>query len=214
MIDKKFVMLSTSSASLHQYAAGCFLSWNDYLWSGPGRWRGICISLTQGCGCESELGSRVNPGGRKNRWNANNLIDISLNKTPIPVALIVLVSLALELRHGGRDQGVCGLGSIITALSAAGARAGHLSWPLLMSVLSPPLIPSSGLTPSAEWDWSLRDEDSWNTFPKWMGYIDRIKDWYTVYFIFVYIDKWRALQNSPWASLLCLAPPCSTQNDN
>ena len=144
MIDKKFVMRSTSSASLHQYAAGCFLSWNDYQWSGPGRWRGICISLTQGCGCESELGSRVNPGGRKNRWNANNLIDISLNKTPIPVALIVLVSLALELRHGGRDQGVCGLGSIITALSAAGARAGHLSWPLLMSVmrerevLSPP----------------------------------------------------------------------------
>ena len=120
------------------------------------------------------------------------------------------ISLALELRHGGRDQGVCGLGSIITALSAAGARAGHLSWPLLMSVmrergqLSPPpsLIPSSGLTPSAEWDWSLRDEDSWNTFPKWMGYIDRIKDWYTVYFIFVYIDKWIALQNSPWASLL------------
>ena len=39
------------------------------------------------------------------------------------------ISLALELRHGGRDQGVCGLGSIITALSAAGARAGHLSSP-------------------------------------------------------------------------------------
>ena len=34
------------------------------------------------------------------------------------------------------------------------------------------------------------------------------------YFLFVYIDKWIALQNSPWASLLCPAPPCSTQDDN
>ena len=151
-----------------------FLKWLSVIRApGPG-WRGFAFLWR-------ERGSHVNPEEERIGEMQTNFVQ--------SLALIehwFQIRQSLYRWHEGwgegiTDQGVWGPGSIITALLAAGTNAGHLSRPLLMSVMrrgeAQPPRPSSGLTPG----WSETDlretripeihsENEWDTENLGPGY--------------------------------------------
>ena len=155
MIDKKFAMRSTSSASLHQNFADVFFLEMIISDQSPGpRVAGICIPLTR---------ARITcqPWGRKNRWNANKLCTIISSHWALIPNPPVLVSLAWGLR--GRDHGSRCLRARINYNCITGGR--YKCWPFVLAIVnvrdeerrgsapSPIIRPDPGL----EWDWSPRD---------------------------------------------------------
>lgn len=130
-----------------------------------------------------ERGSHVNPGGIKNRWNANKLCTIISSHWALIPNPAVLVLPAWGLR--GRDHGSRCLWARINYNCIIGGR--WECWPFVLAIVnvrdeegrgSPPR-PSSGLTPGrSETDLcetripEIHSENEWDTENQGPGVLD------------------------------------------
>ena len=135
MIDKKFAMRSTSSASLHQNSADVFFLEMIISDQGPGRCRGICIPLM--CwACESELGSHVNPEEERIEEMQTNFVQSLAHRAliPNPTALVLPSIPGIRLRLEGRDHGSRCLRAQINYNCIIGGR--HKCWPFVLAIVN------------------------------------------------------------------------------
>lgn len=168
MIDKKFAMRSTSSASLHQNSADVFFLEMIISDQGPGRWRGICIPLM--CwACETEPGSHVNPEEERIVEMQTNFVQSLAHRAliPNPTALVLPCIPGMRLRLEGRDHGSRCLRAQINYNCIIGGR--HKCWPFVLAIVNvrdegrrglertQPPRPIIRPDPELEWDWSLRE---------------------------------------------------------